>query len=102
MNYKLIKTLNKGIFLVAFMLIAFISCIDNGYEEFVPPTGNVNNIQPKTLFTTSTVPNNNLGVAFRSFSTDAASYLWDFGNGETSTEANPEHIYSEGGLYTVT
>lgn len=102
MNYKLIKTLNKGIFLLAFMLIAFISCIDNGYEEFVPPTGNVNNIQPKTLFTTSTVPNNNLGVAFRSFSTDAASYLWDFGNGETSTEANPEHIYSEGGLYTVT
>ncbi len=72
-----------------------------GYEEFVPPTGNVNNIQPTTLFTATTNAADNLGVIFRSYSTDAASYLWDFGDGNTSTEANPDYVYATGGLYNV-
>lgn len=29
-------------------------------------------------------------------------YSWDFGDGATSTEANPSHTYSEPGTYTVT
>ena len=29
------------------------------------------------------------------------SYRWDFGDGTTSTEANPSHIYREAGTYTV-
>ncbi|WP_456368314.1 CARDB domain-containing protein [Thermococcus sp.] len=29
-------------------------------------------------------------------------YLWDFGDGETSEEQNPLHIYTEGGIYNVT
>ncbi|GAA4232784.1 hypothetical protein GCM10022291_08270 [Postechiella marina] len=98
---KLFKKSGKSTFALCFIFLACISCYDNGYEEFVPPTGNVNNIQPNTLFTTSTDANDNLAVVFRSYSTDAASYLWDFGNGSTSTEANPDYKYSEGGLYTV-
>ena len=27
--------------------------------------------------------------------------MWDFGDGETSTEENPSHTYSAGGDYTV-
>lgn len=30
-----------------------------------------------------------------------ASYKWDFGDGETSTEAKPQHIFSEEGTYNV-
>ncbi|MBL7804695.1 MAG: PKD domain-containing protein [Saprospiraceae bacterium] len=30
------------------------------------------------------------------------SYAWDFGDGNTSTEANPSHTYAEDGVYTVT
>ncbi|TNJ41723.1 PKD domain-containing protein, partial [Allotamlana fucoidanivorans] len=31
------------------------------------------------------------------------TYLWDFGDGgNTSTEANPSHLYATGGTYTVT
>ncbi|WP_410985671.1 collagenase ColA [Bacillus cereus] len=29
------------------------------------------------------------------------SYLWDFGDGTTSTEANPTHVYGKEGTYTV-
>jgi gliding motility-associated-like protein len=30
------------------------------------------------------------------------SYLWDFGDGTTSTETNPSHIYEDPGIYDVT
>ena len=30
------------------------------------------------------------------------SYLWDFGDGNTSTESNPVHTYTENGEYTIT
>ena len=29
------------------------------------------------------------------------TYLWDFGDGATSTEANPSHTYGAYGSYTV-
>lgn len=31
-----------------------------------------------------------------------SSFLWDFGDGTSSTERNPSHTYSQGGIYTVT
>jgi C1A family cysteine protease len=31
-----------------------------------------------------------------------ASWLWDFGDGQTSTERNPVHSYANAGMYTVT
>ncbi|WP_282074029.1 PKD domain-containing protein [Polaribacter atrinae] len=101
MNYKLIKKINKGIFIIPLILLGLVSCYDSGYEEFVPPTGNVNNIQPSTLFTTSTNGDDTMSIVFRSYSTDAASYLWDFGDGTTSSEANPDYTYTKGGEYNV-
>ncbi|HOW31937.1 MAG TPA: PKD domain-containing protein [Bacteroidales bacterium] len=41
-------------------------------------------------------------VAFTNESLNAAGYYWDFGNGQTSTEANPVIQYDTPGLYTVT
>lgn len=31
-----------------------------------------------------------------------SSFLWDFGDGTTSTLRNPTHIYTDGGIYTIT
>lgn len=98
MTYKKSKKYIKGVFAAALTILS-VSCIDNGYEEFEAPTGNVNNIQPNTQFTTSTSADNPMTIIFRSYSTDAESYAWDFGDGTTSTEANPDYTYSEGGLY---
>ena len=40
-------------------------------------------------------------VEFRNNSLNATSFHWDFGDGNTSTERDPIHIYSEIGNYTV-
>ncbi|MBB83564.1 MAG: hypothetical protein CL931_07105 [Deltaproteobacteria bacterium] len=42
-------------------------------------------------------------VSFTNNSTgDYMSLLWDFGDGATSTDENPDHTYAEAGTYTVT
>jgi len=33
--------------------------------------------------------------------TDLSTYLWNFGDGNSSTEKNPQHIYSDEGVYNV-
>lgn len=41
-------------------------------------------------------------VTFNPTVTDVSSYAWNFGDGETSTEAKPVHTYAASGTYTVT
>jgi gliding motility-associated-like protein len=41
-------------------------------------------------------------VVFRNTSTNAFGFLWNFGDGTTSTEENPTHKYAATGDYTVT
>lgn len=58
---------------------------------------------PKTVFFADTtkfckVP---ARVQFRDSSTNAIAWFWDFGNGQTSTQRNPMHIYTDFGEYDV-
>ena len=43
-----------------------------------------------------------LTVSFKDTSSNANKFLWDFGDGNTSTEVNPVHTYVTAGNYTVT
>jgi PKD repeat protein len=45
---------------------------------------------------------NGSAVVFTNTSTNAGSYVWNFGDGESSTEENPQHAYVQDGIYTVT
>lgn len=42
-----------------------------------------------------------LRVAFTNLSQEATNFVWDFGDGEQSTEMNPEHTYPASGTYEV-
>lgn len=56
-------------------------------------------------FTTSGLPCPNATIQFfdSTFATflPITSWLWSFGDGGTSTDQNPTHVYSEGGAYDV-
>ena len=54
---------------------------------------------PKAGFTYKTA--HPLKVVLTNTSTNATSYVWDFGDGQTSTEENPTHKYSGIGVYRV-
>ena len=41
-------------------------------------------------------------VAFTATATNADTYAWDFGDGETSAEQNPVYTYAQSGSYTAT
>ncbi|PYJ01004.1 MAG: hypothetical protein DME25_19205, partial [Verrucomicrobia bacterium] len=43
-----------------------------------------------------------LTVSFTNLSSGATSYNWDFGDGHSSSVANPSNTYSNAGTYTVT
>ncbi len=51
--------------------------------------------------TNSGCPDNN-SFSFSNNSTGASSYFWDFGDGTTSTSANPVHTYNYSATFTVT
>ncbi|WP_143305002.1 DUF7948 domain-containing protein [Chitinophaga vietnamensis] len=48
-----------------------------------------------------TKPVENTPVTFTNLSVSATSYLWNFGDGDTSSKVNPVHQYNKTGTYTV-
>ncbi len=56
--------------------------------------------QAPTSAFTRTISGNT--VTFANTSTNATSWLWNFGDGNTSTMQNPTHTYANSGSYTVT
>ena len=58
---------------------------------------------PITLFSASDTLSCSGIINFTDLSSNGpTSWLWDFGDGTTSTLQNPTHAYSNGGNYTVT
>lgn len=58
-------------------------------------------LAPTANFETNTESSCSGVVQFSDLSDYASEWSWDFGDEETSTEQNPEHIYSSDGTYTV-
>lgn len=61
-------------------------------------------LPPVASFTAPSTSCSNLEVVFNNNSTadgGAVSYLWDFGDGNTSTESHPTHIYANAGQYEI-
>lgn len=62
-------------------------------------TNYINVVSAPTAGFTSSI--GGLTVNFTNSSSGGSSYLWDFGDGNTSTSASPTHTYAAGGTYTV-
>ena len=80
-----------------FTLIPTTSCNkneDNGVFSSPSPIASFN--MDKTTAETGEV------IAFTNTSQNATSYEWDFGDGNSSMEADPTHSYSNTGTFTIT
>ena len=65
----------------------------------IPVAAIVDSLPPIANFTFSS---NQLDFSFTSTSNGADYYLWNFGDGSTSTDMNPNYSYAGSGMYTVT
>ncbi len=88
------KYLNYFLFLLPFLLVVY-GCTK--YELGNPAASTVAD------FTYAATNSNKAPcvVTFANKSLNAAGYLWDFGNGQTSAEANPVINFETPGFYTV-
>lgn len=59
-------------------------------------------IDPTVVFSATASTSDPLEVTFKATTTYAKSYAWDFGDGETSTEKNPTHVFPVKGTYPIT
>ncbi|WP_455709795.1 outer membrane protein assembly factor BamB family protein [Methanosarcina mazei] len=70
----------------------YLYCIGQG--ESLPPVADFSSDKQTGSFP--------LTVSFKDRSFNANKFLWDFGDGNTSTEVNPVHTYITAGNYNVT
>jgi len=77
--------------------------VDNGYcDDAVTQTVTIHPPAPEVAFSGEAEGCAPVDVAFTNESQYAASVMWDFGDGATSTEFDPVHQYTQPGVYDVT
>jgi gliding motility-associated-like protein len=87
---------NPGTYIVK-LVVNFGGCFDSIQQSITI------NLKPVASFTTNDTTNCKAPhtVNFNNNSTSGSSYLWNFGDGNTSTLNNPTHTYTNTGSYTV-
>lgn len=101
------KSLKYIIFLLLFFFVSAVIA-QNGFEKRKARNA-INPVQDHSMLvieadfsgnpSSGNVP---LTVSFTDLSTGSpTSWLWNFGDGNSSTDRNPIHIYSNSGVYTV-
>ncbi|NQT78602.1 MAG: PKD domain-containing protein [Bacteroidetes bacterium] len=95
MKNKKIQWIFRVLLLVG--VVSFVtlnSCKKNDDED----SGTANPVASFQFVVSAT---NFLEVSFTNYSQNATSYSWNFGDGESSTEKDPVHVYANAGSYTV-
>lgn len=73
---------------------------DNGCSDTASKTVNVNAL-PQVSFSYDTLSCIGSTVALNNNTTGAISYVWNFGNGQTSPQVNPSLYYNDTGYYQI-
>ena len=103
MNYmiNIKKLINTKVLmsLAVAMTFSLSSCSD--FE--LPEAGSIPDLTPPSAaFGASVSPDNNLTINFANLSKSSTDYMWDFGDGNTSTNKDASNTYPDIGQYTVT
>jgi PKD repeat protein len=88
---------NKLIYFLLLLPALFVASGCQKYELGNPAASTIADF----TYTVTNSGNAPCEVTFTNASLNANGYLWDFGNGKTSTESNPVVAYDTPGLYTV-
>lgn len=94
-NKNLMRLFSIMTVIALFSIVVLNSCKKDDDDD---DNGTAN---PVASFQFVVSADNFLEVTFTNFSQNATSYVWDFGDGETSTEKDPVHVYAAAGDYTV-
>lgn len=100
--FKINKTFKVALF-AALGLVVMSSLYSCDFEYDLPEANSISDLTPPTAyFTYVAVIGNYKNIQFNNASASSNSYSWDFGNGKTSTDANPTNIFTAGeGTYPV-
>ncbi|MEO1260141.1 MAG: PKD domain-containing protein [Bacteroidota bacterium] len=97
------STINKRAFWIGSMFLllsVLIASCDFGYD--LPEANSIpDETPPSAVFDFKQNELDWMQVDFSNLSNSATDYTWDFGDGNTSTEKEPSHIYADAGTYTV-
>lgn len=84
--------------IILFSACFFLSCDKN----ILPEEGSIADLTPPSpAFTFKQDEANYLNISFVNQSISATDFAWDFGDGTSSTDKSPTHIYSAEGKYIV-
>ncbi|QCW99914.1 PKD domain-containing protein [Aggregatimonas sangjinii] len=106
MNCK-VNIMGKTKLLLLMMVTATIaiSCVNEGlFRDDLPEANSkADEIFPDANFSYASSADNFREISFSNLSSEAATFSWDFGNGNTSTDQNPVFVFEDGeGTYPVT
>lgn len=92
---------NPGTYTVTLTVTNNVGCtsteVKNNYVKFLPlKISSINNLGVKGCLPLVITP-----MAVIDNNQPSSTYLWDFGDGKTSTSATPSHTYTTGGMYNV-
>jgi PKD repeat protein len=91
------------IFKIMLIMVTVSIAVSCEKEYDLPEAGSfADETPPSANFTASEDPANFQRFLFSNLSNSSTDYFWDFGDGNTSTERDPENTYPAEGTYTVT
>jgi gliding motility-associated-like protein len=74
----------------------------NGCTDTLVKANYIYTLPPVARFKVNTPCSNKYNRTFTDLSIAPETWFWDFGDGTTSTEASPSHLYADTGSYNVT